>query len=122
MLIIWHIFRTASEAMPYLSTNTTDFYKPCACTIASDCGTVTTFSAHGFLPSHSMNGVHMWNRFVPFATITIGAFIFFATMETIHVNGSMSFGVGYTGMTTTLPSESSTFLERSESEYCLSRE
>ena len=50
VLTIRHILRTASVAMPCLSTSITDFCKPCACTMASDCGTLTTFFAHGFLP------------------------------------------------------------------------
>jgi hypothetical protein len=33
--------------------------------------------------------------------MTNGAFVFFATIETVRVNGSMSFGVGRTGMTMT---------------------
>lgn len=65
--------RTASAAAPCLSTSTTDFRTPCACTIASDWGTLTTFFAHGFLPSHSMNDVHMRKRFQPLTTMTTGA-------------------------------------------------
>ena len=62
---------------------------------------MTTSFVYGFLPSHYMNYAHMRKRFQLFTTMTTGASMFFAMMDTVRVNGSMSFCGGRSGTTTT---------------------